>query len=104
MGGRNSYTVIISDRAKYMLSLDMRFLANVSKEAALAKKKEIIKAIRSLEKLPERHPFFDEAYIKPSKYRKMFIEKYYLVLYQIKDNTVYVDYILDYRKDYGWLI
>lgn len=36
--------------------------------------------------------------------RKMFIEKWYLILYQIQDDTVYVDYILDCRKDYSWLI
>ena len=28
----------------------------------------------------------------------------YLVLYQIQDDTVYVDYILDCRKDCSWLI
>ncbi|MCM1543383.1 MAG: hypothetical protein NC121_19290 [Blautia sp.] len=26
------------------------------------------------------------------------------VFYQIQDSTVYVEYILDCRKDYGWLI
>ena len=34
----------------------------------------------------------------------MFVAKWYLVLYQIQDDTVYVDYILDCRKDYSWLI
>lgn len=43
-------------------------------------------------------------YITQNKYHKMFIEKWYLVLYQIKDDTVYVDYILDCRKDYSWLV
>ena len=52
----------------------------------------------------QRFPFFEEPYIPPNKYHKMFVEKWYLVLYQIKDDTVYVDYILDCRKDYSWLI
>ena len=43
-------------------------------------------------------------YITPNKYHKMFIEKWYPVLYQIQDDTVYVEYILDCRKDYSWLI
>lgn len=34
----------------------------------------------------------------------MFVAKWYLVLYQIQDDTVYVDYILDCRKAYSWLI
>ena len=73
-------------------------------DAAKAKKKEIMTAMRSLCQIPQRFPFFEELYITPNKYHKMFIEKRYLVLYQIQDDTVYVDYILDCRKDYSWLI
>ena len=98
------YKVIVSDRAKRMLGTHIRFMAQVSKEAAAAKKKEIMTAIRSLSQMPQRFPFFEELYITPNKYHKMFIEKWYLVLYQIQDDTVYVDYILDCRKDYSWLI
>lgn len=98
------YQVIISDRAKRMLGTHIRFMAQVNKAAAAAKKKEIVTAMRSLSQMPQRFPFFDELYITPNKYHKMFIEKWYLVLYQIQDDTVYVDYILDCRKDYSWLI
>ena len=98
------YKVIVSDRAKRMLGTHIRFMAQVSKEAAAAKKKEIITAIRSLSQMPQRFTFFEELYIVPNKYHRMFVEKWYLVLYQIQDDTVYVEYILDCRKDYGWLI
>ena len=98
------YKVIVSDRAKRMLGTHIRFMAQVNKEAAAAKKKEIMTAMRSLCQMPQRSPFFEEPYITPNKYHKMFIEKWYLVLYQIQDNTVYVEYILDCRKDYSWLI
>ncbi|MGE9859298.1 type II toxin-antitoxin system RelE/ParE family toxin [Lachnospiraceae bacterium SGI.256] len=98
------YKVIVSDRAKRMLGAHIRFMAQVNKDAASTKKKEIISAIRSLNYMPQRFPFFEEAYIPPNKYHKMFIEKWYLVLYQIQDDTVYVDYIVDCRKDYNWLI
>ena len=47
--------------------------------------------------MPQRFPFFDEMYITPNKYHKMFVEKWYLILYQIQDDTVYVEYILDWR-------
>lgn len=67
-------------------------------------KKELIAAMRSLSQMPQRFPYFQEVYITPNKYHKMFIDKWYLVLYQIKEDTVYIDYILDYRKDYGWLL
>ena len=98
------YKVIVSDRAKRMLGAHIRFMAQVNKDAASTKKKEIITAIRSLNHMPQRFPFFEEAYIPPNKYHKMFIEKWYLILYQIQDDTVYVEYIVDCRKDYNWLI
>ncbi|MBR2676454.1 MAG: type II toxin-antitoxin system RelE/ParE family toxin [Solobacterium sp.] len=98
------YNVIISDKAKQMLAVHLRFLANADKQAAMKKKKDIIKAIRSLEHTPNRYPFFEEAYIPHNKYHKIFVENWYLVLYQIQDNTVYVDYIVDCRQDYSWLI
>lgn len=104
MDGSRKYKVIVSDRAKRMLGVHIRFMAQVNKEAAAAKKKEIMTALRSLCKLPQRFPFFEELYITPNKYHRMFIEKWYLVLYQVQDDKVYVEYILDCRKDYSWLI
>ena len=104
MNQNRKYKVIVSDRAKRMLGEHIRFMAQVNKEAAAAKKKEIMTASRSLSRLPQRFPFFEELYIPPNKYHRMFIEKWYLVLYQIQDDTVYIDYILDCRKDYSWLI
>ena len=83
------YKVIVSDRAKRMLGTHIRFMAQVNKEAAAAKKKEIMTAMRSLCQMPQRFLFFEEPYITPNKYHKMFIEKWYLVLYQIQDDTVY---------------
>ena len=104
MSDSKRYKVIVSDRAKRMLGTHIRFMAQVDKQAAAAKKKEIMTAMRSLSQMPQRFPFFEEQYITPNKYHKMFIEKWYLVLYQIQDDTVYVDYILDCRKEYSWLV
>ena len=104
MAENKRYKVIVSDKAKRMLGTHILFLARVNKEAAVSKKKEIMAAMRSLSQIPQRFPFFEEAYIPPNKYHKMFIEKWYLVLYQIQDDTVYVEYIVDCRKDYNWLI
>lgn len=104
MADNRKYKVIVSNRAKRMLGAHIHFMAQVDKQAAAAKKKEIMAAMRSLSQLPQRFPFFEEPYITPNKYHKMFIEKWYLVLYQIQDDMVYVEYILDCRKDYSWLI
>lgn len=104
MAKEQIYMVIVSDRAKRMLASHIRFLANVSKEAALEKKTQLIREIRSLSNLPHRFPFFDAEFMPANKYHKMFVANWYLILYQIQDDTVYVDYILDCRKDYGWLL
>lgn len=104
MAETKKYKVVVSDRAKRMLGTHIRFMAQVNREAAMTKKKEIMTAMRSLSQMPQRFQFFEEPYIIPNKYHKMFVAKWYLVLFQIQDDTVYVDYILDCRKDYSWLI
>ena len=104
MAKEQTYTAIVSDRAKRMLASHIRFLANVNKDAAVEKKTQLIREIRSLSKMPHRYPFFEAEFMPSNKYHKMFVANWYLILYQIQDDTVYVDYILDCRKDYGWLL
>jgi plasmid stabilization system protein ParE len=98
------YRVIVSDRARQMLAAHVRFLARQSPSGARQLKNDLVDAIRSLDRMPERFPFLKAEFIPVNKYHKMFVAKWYLILYQIKDQTVYVDYILDCRQDYGWLM
>jgi plasmid stabilization system protein ParE len=79
-------------------------MAQVNRLAAKKLKERLIAELRSLENMPHRYPFFNEEYIPANKYRKLYVENWYLVLYQIKDATVYVDWIIDCRKDYPGLI
>ena len=95
------HKVIVSDRARQMLAGHIRFLAQKSPSAARKVKNDLIDAIRSLHQFPERCTFLEAEFIPPNKYHKMFVEKWYLILYQIKDKKVYVDYIVDCRQDYG---
>lgn len=104
MESNTTYRVIVSDRAKRMLGEHIRFLAKNSPDAAKKKKQQILAVLHSLKQFPQRYPFLNASYIPPNKYHKIFIENCYLVLYQIQDDTVYVDYILDCRKDYEWLV
>lgn len=99
-----NYKVIISDRAKEMLGMHIRFLAQVNRSAAIKLKNRLLEEMRSLQDMPQRYPFFNENYIPANKYHKLHIENWYLVLYQIKDDTVYVDWIVDCRQDYQWLL
>jgi len=97
------YKVLISQRAADMLIHLVRFMAQVSLEAADRLRVEIIEASRSLENLPERSLELFEPVLSTNKYRKMIVSKRYCLVYQIKDETVHIDYILDCRQDYQWL-
>ncbi|KKC47815.1 plasmid stabilization protein [Paenibacillus sp. D9] len=98
------YKIIVSDRARQMLAAHVRFHAENSPDAARKTKNELLHAIRSLAQMPERYPFLEAESISSNKYHKMFVEKWYLVLYQIQDEIVYVDFIVDCRQDYRWLV
>lgn len=98
------YQVIISDRAKEMLGMHLRFLAQVNRSASAKLKDRFVEELRSLREMPQRYPFFNENYMPANKYHKLYVENWYLVLYQIKDDTVYVDWIVDCRQEYQWLL
>lgn len=98
------YKVLVSPKAKNMLDEHIDFLAQVNAASARNRKNEIMKSLRSLSDMPARFPLFESDYIKSGKYHKMYIEKWYLVLYQIMDDTVYVEYIIDCRENYSWLL
>jgi hypothetical protein len=98
------YKVIVSDRASDMLMQHVRFMAQVSLQAADKLRVKIIEAAKSLENFPERNSWLLDAVLPVRKYRKMIISKRYLIIYQIKADTVYVEYILDCRQDYQWLL
>ena len=71
------YKVIVSDRAKRMLGTHICFMAQVNKDAAKTKKQELMEAMRFLERMPQRFPFFEETYIPTNKYHKMILEIVY---------------------------
>lgn len=100
----DKYRVVVSDEARRQLGNCVLFIAGENREAAQRLRERLVEAIRSLCEMPARYPFFNEPYIPANKYHKMFVENWYLILYQIRDTTVFVDYVLDCRQEYRWLI
>lgn len=98
------YTVIVSERSRQMLGQHIQFLAQVNRNAAAELKKRFLEEFHSLESLPQRYPFLNADFIPPNKYHKLYIKNWFLVLYQVKDDTVYIDWIVDCRQDYPWLL
>lgn len=101
---QNNYRVIVSERAKQMLVSHAAFLAQVSPDAAERLVHSFETAANSLETMPQRCPWFSGEYIPRNLYRFLTFEKRYLLIFQIQDDIVYVDYVMDCRRDYGWLI
>ena len=105
MGNENRvYTVIISESATQMFISHVRFLAQVNEAAALRLIEAFQEKAKSLEQFPERNPGLIDPLITAGKYRKLLLEKRYLLIYQIKETAVYVDAVVDTRQDYGWLL
>jgi len=98
------YKIIVSDRATEMLMQHVRFMAQISLQAADKLRAEIKEAAKSLENFPERNSWLSDPVLPASKYRKMIINKRYLLIYQIRADSVYIEYILDCRQDYQWLL
>ena len=104
MGRQNKYRVIVSARAAQMLVSHAAFLAQISPVAAERLTVEFEKAARFLEQMPQRCPWLKGEYIPRSVYRFILFEKRYMLIFQIVDNTVYADCVVDCRQDYGWLL
>ena len=101
-----TYKIIISDAALQMLDSHICFLSKVSRDAATKMMNQILSDIGSLSQNPERFPIYYNRFINETCYRKMLTSKRYLVIYEIdiETDTVHVDYIVDCRQDYDWLI
>ena len=98
------YSVIVSEKAKQMLVSHAAFLAKVSPTAAEKLVEDFQETASSLESMPNRCPWFSGAYIPKHQYRYIVFSKRYMLIYQIVDNTVYIDYCIDCRQDYNWLL
>ena len=94
------YDIVISEAALSMLDNHIDFLARVNPGAAVKLMDEILRDIESLSENPLRFPSYENQFIANNRYRKMLSGKRYLVIYEVSDATVNVDYIVDCRQDY----
>lgn len=100
---QNKYTVNVSERAAKMLASHAAFLAQVNIEAAERLVVSFEKAAESLQVMPHRCSWLTGEYMPKNKYRALVFENRYMIIFQIKDDTIYIEYILDSRQDQSWL-
>jgi len=97
----NSYNVLITETAWAQLLEHVKYLANVSESAANNLVDEFIMKSETLNSMPQRCPWLVHDMIPIQKYRKLFLEKNYLALFEIRGNIVYITAVVDGRQDYA---
>jgi len=98
------FTVIIQTPATAMLVDHVRFLAQVSETAADRLVDEFFAKAKSLETMPERCPWLSGYSMPEKKYRKLIFESNYMLVFQVCDDTVFIDAVVDCRSEYQWLL
>lgn len=104
MPGPKQYQLVVSPRAAHQLQEHASFAARLDEGLAHALIRNFQEAAGSLAHMPFQAPFLDSDVIPSKKYRKLLFGKWYLLLYQVRNNTVYIEYVIDGRQDYEWLI
>ena len=99
----NIFQVIVSKRAAQQLVEQAAFVAQLEERLARQLVVDFRKAAYSLQSFPYRNPILRSDFFVTKKYRKMLFGKWYLLIYQIKGERVFVEYVIDGRQDYQWL-
>ena len=92
------YSVIVDPAVNDRMYDHFEFLARVSETAAERLLNELVSDMRSFECMPFRNPLFNRPYLRSGKYRYMVSCKRYFIVYQVVDDTVFVDDIQDSRQ------
>ena len=95
--------IIITSRAQTDRSTCITFVLNISKDASKVAK-EIFKRIESLKQFPERFPAFNMPNYASYAYRKMVINKRYIAIYSLEEDTIVIHRVLDGRRGYSSLV
>ena len=98
------YNVEIAENALFLLEKHLRFLANVSAKAAYKINEEIFAKIDTLEDNPFQYPVWQTDFELSREYRRIIVNKRYLIVYFVDGNMVFVDYIFDSSMDNSRLI
>jgi hypothetical protein len=99
MSSTSKYHVLVSGKARDMLFEHARFLAQVSVQASEKLFDQFEDRVSSLETIPERCAYYDNPFVQPRKYRKLSLGNNLLILFQVTDNTVYIELIIDGRAE-----
>lgn len=98
------FKIEVSERAKRNFGKIISYIAIENSSYARKVKAELTASIKSLCKFPERFPFLEGEFIPYNKYHKLVVKGNFIVLYIVQDDIVRVEYVVDCKQDYQWLI
>ncbi len=101
---QNEYIVNVSDRAAKMLASHAAFIAQANKSAAERLVASFEETAKPLKVMPHRCSWLKDEYLPKNKYRILVFENRYVIVFQIKDNRVYIEYVLDCRQDNSFIV
>ena len=98
------YEVIIAEDALLMLGSFIDFIAVKDPKAASAWKNQIYSSIKTLSDFLFMYPILDlrDSFLK--KYHKCVVNKQVVILYQIEEDKVYIDWIIESNQDFCRLL
>lgn len=97
----SKYQVKINPRLGSHLAQHAEFIARVSKPAAIRFRKEFSEILERLADNPFQFPVYDDPNLPPEFYRKALFAKWYKVVFYVEQSIVYVDAVVDGRKDFA---
>lgn len=96
---KTQYKVYITDNAKDMLQRHILFLNRVSKNSSIKLKSTIMHYFIILKYFPK---IGRKLYTKnklPIQYRKLVVDKRYILIYYVSKGNIYIDAMLDSRQN-----
>ena len=98
------YKVIVAEEALLMLGSFIDFIAAKDPKAASAWKNQFYNSIKTLSDFPFMYPILNLRDSILKKYHKCVVNKQVIILYQIEENNVYIDWIIESNQDFYHLL
>jgi len=94
-----AYNVVFTEHARNLLLQHVSFLVGISPNAARKLYNAVYAKIEILYENPFQYPIWQVSFELPHEYRKLVVNKRYLIIYFIDGNNVFVDYVFDCSMD-----
>lgn len=94
----NKYHIVITEEFVNMLYITLLPMLNISSSYVNLIYSETLYNLEILKKFPDMFSIF-EIPINNIYYKKIVLEKRYLIIYSIKSNFIYIHYLIDARRN-----